>query len=55
MNTVVAGIVAALLGAALAVAAAITIVNVVSGPSPEEVAQERAAGFDAEDLAYGGN
>ena len=50
MNVVLAGVVAAVLGAALAVAAAVTVVNVASGPS----AQERGE-LNAEDLAYGSN
>ena len=54
MNNVLAGVVAAVLGAALAVAAAVTIVNVASGPTLQEVAQERGD-LDAEDLAYGSN
>jgi hypothetical protein len=52
MSTVLAGVVAAVLGAALAVAAAVTVVNVASGPTPQEVAQERGE-LGAEDLAYG--
>jgi hypothetical protein len=55
MNNVLAGVVAAVVGAALAVAAAITVVNVASGPTPQEVAQERGDQLDAEDLAYGSN
>jgi hypothetical protein len=51
MNNVLAGVVAAVLGAALAVAAAITIVNVAGGPSAQEVAHD----VGAEDLAYGSN
>ena len=51
-NNVLAGVVAAVLGAALAVAAAITIVNVAGGPSAQEVAQDRGD-VGAEDLAYG--
>jgi hypothetical protein len=54
MSTVLAGVVAAVLGAALAVAAAVTVVNVASGPTPQEVAQERGE-LAAEDLAYGSN
>ena len=54
MNNVIAGVVAAVLGAALAVAAAITIVNLAGGPSAQEVAQDRGD-VNAEDLAYGSN
>jgi hypothetical protein len=51
MNNVLAGVVAVLIGAALAVAAAVTIVNVAGGPSAQEVAHD----VGAEDLAYGSN
>lgn len=54
MGTVLAGVVAAVIGAALAVAAAVTVVNVAGSPSPQEVAQERGD-VNAEDLAYGSN
>jgi Protein of unknown function (DUF2613) len=56
IGTVVAAVVAAVVGAALAIAAAITLVNVVGGPTPQEVAEQRAGqSVDAEDLAYGNN
>lgn len=56
MSTVVAGVIAAVIGAALAVTAAATMVNVVGGPSAQEVAQQRSSEpVGAEDLAYGSN
>ncbi|HJU97330.1 MAG TPA: hypothetical protein VJ644_05095 [Jiangellaceae bacterium] len=49
-------VVAAAVGAGLAVAAAITLVNLAAGPTPQEVAEQRAGqSVDAEDLAYGNN
>jgi hypothetical protein len=58
MSTVVAGIVSAFIGGALAAAAAFTLVSVGSGPSPAEVAAERQneqidSSSLAPDLAYG--
>ena len=53
MGTVLTGLVGAVIGAGLAIAAAVTLVNVAGGPSPQEVAQERDQAVDAEDLAYG--
>ncbi|HSI92594.1 MAG TPA: DUF2613 family protein [Jiangellaceae bacterium] len=41
MSNVLAGIVAAFIGGALAAAAVFTLVGVSSGPSPEEVASDR--------------
>jgi hypothetical protein len=56
IGTVVAAVVAAAVGAALAVSAAITLVNLAGGPTPQEVAEQRAGqSVDAEDLAYGNN
>jgi Na+-transporting methylmalonyl-CoA/oxaloacetate decarboxylase beta subunit len=56
IGTVVAVVVAAAVGATLAVAAAVTMVNVVGGPTPQEVAEQRAGQLvSAEDLAYGNN
>jgi hypothetical protein len=56
IGTLVAAVVAAAVGAACAVAAAVTMVNVAGGPTPQEVAEQRAGqSVDAEDLAYGNN
>lgn len=56
MRTVPAAVVAAAIGALLAVSSAVVLVNVVAGPSPEEVAEQRSSEpVDAEDLAYGTN
>jgi hypothetical protein len=56
MGTLVAAVVAAAVGAGLAVTAAVTMVNVAGGPTPQEVAEQRAGQLvSAEDLAYGNN
>jgi hypothetical protein len=56
MGTLVAAVVAAAVGAGLAVSAAVTMVNIVGGPTPQEVAEQRAGQLvSAEDLAYGNN
>ncbi len=51
MGSVLAGIVAAFIGGALAAAAVFTVVLVSSGPTPTEVAQDRQV--EVIDLAYG--
>ena len=55
MRAILTGFAAALIGAILAVSAAILLVSVGGGASVQEVAEEREqeASPDAEELAYG--
>ncbi len=56
MGTLLAALAAVVIGAGLAVSAALTMVSVVGGPSAPEVAQQRSGqSVNAEDLAYGDN
>ena len=54
MGTLIAGIVSAFVGGALATALVFTVVGVSQGPTPDEVATDRQVeAVGADDLAYG--
>lgn len=51
MGSLVAGVISAFIGGVLAAAAVFTVVQVSSGPTPTDVAQDRQV--EVIDLAYG--